>query len=99
MVLGSSSSGLTDPAPTKARFPLAKASRQGKACSKTEHFSGVAKEGGKGRGMPGVRSCPKKGQAWPKPRAEGTGLQSYSCEGNGQTGWWMVSAKMPVLKP
>ena len=71
MVLGSSSSGLTDPAPTKARFPLAKASRQGKACSKTEHFSGVAKEGGKGRGMPGVRSCPKKGQAWPSQEQKG----------------------------
>lgn len=65
----------------------------------TEHFSGAATEAGKGRATPGVKSCPKRVQAWPKPRVEGTGLQSYGCEGNGQTGWGMVSAKMPVLKP
>ena len=65
----------------------------------TERFSGAAMEGGKVRAMPGVKSCPKRGQAWPKPRVEGTGLQSYGCEGNGQTGWWMVSLKCLCWSP
>lgn len=85
----------------KARFPLAKASSGGKSCSscsKTEHSSGAAKEVGEdGNAWSGELS--QEGAGTAKAKRGRDWLHGYGCDGHGQTGWWMVSPKTPVLKP